>query len=214
MFNLGPKIYSSLSMIACSDTDTPIMVRSIHRIFDSHVSDGSKEVSSDRAQNPGHLVHDKLGVVTCHEIRIPFFANHDFMVLVTVCDHPSGKASQLRSRRCCPCPAASGIHSCGESHTGKSIRCTSAGDVVKLIPKTTFHEVVIRPWSLTWNLKSAPEKGDSFWKPSFSGSMLNFRDVSCHQALSLAWFRAYACSFSHPTEAMLLRNFGQKLSFS
>ena len=29
----------------------------------------------------------------------------------------------------------------------------------------------------TW--KSAPGKGDSYWKPSFSGSMLNFGGVTC-----------------------------------
>jgi len=38
----------------------------------------------------------------------------------------------------------------------------------------------IHPGSLTWNLKINPGKGDSFWKPSFSGSMLNFGGVYIH----------------------------------
>ena len=36
---------------------------------------------------------------------------------------------------------------------------------------------ILHPWNLTWNLKRSPWKGDSFWKPSFSGSMLNFGGV-------------------------------------
>ncbi len=40
-----------------------------------------------------------------------------------------------------------------------------------------FFSIDLLPlWSLTWNLKISPRIfGDSFWKPSFSDSMLNFR---------------------------------------
>ena len=40
-----------------------------------------------------------------------------------------------------------------------------------------LRENLIHPQSLTWNLKIGPGKGDSYWKPSFSGSMFNFRGV-------------------------------------
>ena len=43
----------------------------------------------------------------------------------------------------------------------------------------------VHPGSLTWNLKINPfGRGDSFWKPSFSGSMLNFGGVCLMFVLS------------------------------
>ncbi len=74
IFNLGPKIYSSLSLgygytYHGKINSSYIWLTCFRR---------SKEVSSDRAQNPGHLVHDELGVVTCHQIRIPYFKQPRF----------------------------------------------------------------------------------------------------------------------------------------
>ena len=46
--------------------------------------------------------------------------------------------------------------------------------------ESTVSQIIgIHRWSLTWNLKMPPEKGDPYWKQSCSGSMLNF---ACNQS--------------------------------
>lgn len=49
---------------------------------------------------------------------------------------------------------------------------------------------VLFPWNLTWNLKIIPRQGDSFWTPSWTGSMLSFGGVH------LPFFRLQI--FPHP----------------
>ena len=68
--------------------------------------------------------------------------------------------------------------------------------------KQKKHEaVIICPPSLTWNLKSVSLENEiPFGSHHLQVPCQNFRGVSCNRAL--------------PTEAMLLRNFGRKLSFS
>ena len=46
---------------------------------------------------------------------------------------------------------------------------------------------LLHPWNLTWTWKEVPGKGDSFWKPSFSGSMLNFGGVVSWRSLVGMW---------------------------
>ena len=49
------------------DRDAPIIVRSIHRLFDSHVSDWSKEVSSNQSRSC--FVSERLpdNIKACYE---------------------------------------------------------------------------------------------------------------------------------------------------